>query len=531
MIARLLECGHDDWPEGTMARMLWACIGAALALGTGSGGCASSESRSGSSTGGEAGASGGQSGDSVAGGTEAGGANIGGATTAGDSSCPAGSETCPCYGNGTCDGDLTCASNLCVALGASRAGGASGSSASAGSAGSGATSGNGARGGSSDAGATPSGGDAGTTAGGSGGGGGVSPPCSSVTGLDDCEPDFGVAQWRRANLLLVVDKSGSMQSTPEGYGTNKWHAMTNALSAVLSDVRGTLNLGLEFFPATGTDVPIPPDCASADLCCAMPSRSRMDVDIGPGETTVPEILALLSAVDPAGGTPTAIALAHAAEYFDWGPGSSLEGDRYVLLATDGGPNCNPDVSCTVEECTLNIEDSAGCPPDGFSCCDNNATACLDHDETLTQIQNLADLGVQTIVVGIPGTEVYGSRLDAYAEAGGFQRPDGETGYYAVASSGGAEALADTLREVTTSLVDLCEILVSEPFPNPNQVNVAVDCVLVPCGEPADSGSHWYFDDPEDPSLIILDGPICDTIRRGDATRIDLLFGCPPTGPD
>jgi hypothetical protein len=31
-----------------------------------------------------------------------------------DAACPAGSETCACYGNGTCNAGLTCASNLCV---------------------------------------------------------------------------------------------------------------------------------------------------------------------------------------------------------------------------------------------------------------------------------------------------------------------------------------------------------------------------------------------------------------------------------
>ena len=34
------------------------------------------------------------------------------------SSCPAGSEKCPCYGNETCTSGLSCASGLCVNLGA-----------------------------------------------------------------------------------------------------------------------------------------------------------------------------------------------------------------------------------------------------------------------------------------------------------------------------------------------------------------------------------------------------------------------------
>jgi fibro-slime domain-containing protein len=39
------------------------------------------------------------------------------ATLAGGANCPAGSETCACYGNHTCDAGLVCASNLCVAIG------------------------------------------------------------------------------------------------------------------------------------------------------------------------------------------------------------------------------------------------------------------------------------------------------------------------------------------------------------------------------------------------------------------------------
>jgi Concanavalin A-like lectin/glucanases superfamily len=38
----------------------------------------------------------------------------GGATSADGGGCPAGSETCACYGNGTCNGGLLCLSNLCV---------------------------------------------------------------------------------------------------------------------------------------------------------------------------------------------------------------------------------------------------------------------------------------------------------------------------------------------------------------------------------------------------------------------------------
>ena len=38
--------------------------------------------------------------------------------------------------------------------------------------------------------------------------------------------------------------------------------------------------------------------------------------------------------------------ARAYDYFTTGAGKSLSGDRFVLLATDGGPNCNPSLTCT-----------------------------------------------------------------------------------------------------------------------------------------------------------------------------------------
>jgi alpha-tubulin suppressor-like RCC1 family protein len=48
----------------------------------------------------------------------------GDAATGGARECPAGTETCHCYGNSTCNAGLVCASNLCVALGSGGAGGA-----------------------------------------------------------------------------------------------------------------------------------------------------------------------------------------------------------------------------------------------------------------------------------------------------------------------------------------------------------------------------------------------------------------------
>lgn len=85
------------------------------------------------------------------------GSNVSASGSGGGSRCPAGAEGCDCYGNGTCDVGLTCASNLCVSLGG--AGGAGGIGGAGGATGSGGTGGA----------VISSGGSAGSSLGGAGG--------------------------------------------------------------------------------------------------------------------------------------------------------------------------------------------------------------------------------------------------------------------------------------------------------------------------------------------------------------------------
>ena len=51
--------------------------------------------------------------------------------------------------------------------------------------------------------------------------------------------------------------------------------------------------------------------------------------------------------------------------------SALPGKVIVVLATDGGPNCNPDAMCDIGECQENIE---GCVP-GETCCADRSRGC------------------------------------------------------------------------------------------------------------------------------------------------------------
>jgi len=365
--------------------------------------------------------------------------------------------------------------------------------------------------------------------------GGAYVPCPTLSGIEDCGIETQQAETLEVNVLLVMDKSGSMNDTPPGYAQSKWDALHTALGAALGDVRGVVHFGLEFFPYTANpNLPIPDPCATddEDRCCEMPTDSpaTMNVDIGPGTETVTEILRELNDADATGGTPTAYALARAYDYFTSGAGAALGGRRIVLLATDGAPNCNSTISCAIDTCTLNLEEAQGCPPPtqagAASCCTARPEACLDADGTLNQIQQLANADIETIVVGIPGSELYQGQLQDFAAAGGFTKPNGEDGYYEVAAEGGVDELTETFREITTSLVTECEIQITQEIPNLNEVNVAVNCEIIPRGEESGEENRWYFDDPDNPTRIIISGPICDTIQTDGVERIDTVYGCP-----
>jgi len=366
------------------------------------------------------------------------------------------------------------------------------------------------------------------------GAGGSEEACTDVVGLDDCGFETQQAETLEVNVLLVIDKSASMNADPGDWGQTKWNALHGALSTALNQVRGVVSWGLELFPTSAGDIPIPTPCSTPeDRCCEMPEGAELNVPVASGAQNVTEILGQLNnTADPSGGTPTAVALQRARDYYVNGAGADLSGDRYVLLVTDGAPNCNSDISCSIDTCTLNLEGEAGssCLPPGepnaTNCCANRPEACLDDSGTLTQIQALSDSGIQTIVVGIPGSELYQTNLEAFATAGGFTKLDGSIGYYEVTQEGGVDELRDTFVEITTALVPECEIAITQEIPNLNLVNVAVDCEIIPRGEVTGTANHWFFDNNVAPTRIIIDGPICDTIRTEGVDRIDTVVGCP-----
>ncbi len=341
--------------------------------------------------------------------------------------------------------------------------------------------------------------------------------CETFAGLDQCGVTSVEASFSAANVLLVIDKSSSMDDQPDGFELKKWDALKAALEPALAAVQQEMSFGLLLYPF-GEEAEIPLDCFEG--CCEVPKgAAAVQVGIEPGPSSASKVMDALHATAPGGGTPTAAALDAALAYFTSGDGQDLKGDRFVLLATDGGPNCGSrDTVCAADHCTPNLDGL--CPAEQTNCCAGEGAYCLDDAAVVQKIQALADAGVPTFVIGIPGTETYAEYLNEFAVAGGVPSSSSSE-YYAVSAAGGVDALTKTFIDITTHLVRSCEVELGRAVLDRRLVNVAVDCDIVPF----EDGAGWDISD-DAPTTLRLSGEACESVTREGARRIDVVYGCP-----
>lgn len=357
--------------------------------------------------------------------------------------------------------------------------------------------------------------------------GGASNSTSSSTAGEggsgaDCGGQTVNAEPIQVNLLLVIDRSGSMTDTPDGFDDDKWTTMVGSLNTALDGIAGTMSVGIQFFPDADAD-----DASG----CGMPNGSDVAVPIADGQDAIAAVKSALASSDntPDGNTPAADALELAHRYFTEGAGADLEGNNYVLLALDGGPNCDAGAMCGVDSCTVNIDQpdlTAICTGQDGSCCGDGSDAtlnesCLDSSGTKAQVEALADAGITTFVVGIPGSDqaAYETLLDELAVLGGAPASSDSPQFYQVAD---ATELSSTLVALTSDLVDSCELILENPPPDEEKVNVIIDGETL--AKTGDDG--WEFDDPENPTAIIIKGETCTTIETEGVQSVSVEYGCP-----
>lgn len=338
-----------------------------------------------------------------------------------------------------------------------------------------------------------------------------------------CSQTNVAATFNRINVVIVFDKSGSMNAAPEGYTKSKWSSAVDAMKKSLDPNEQLIDYGLLLYPFSTS--------SEANACELESGEAAVNVAVGPASETIPLIEELMAATKPGGGTPTASALHAALEYYTRGQGLKLEGRKYVLLVTDGGPNCNAELSCETETCTAYLDrspDLSSCWNGGIAnCCDPSIrfagglppqSLCLDDAAVTNELGAMREAGIHTFVVGIPGSEAYASHLDGFAEAGGEPVTGKPHKYYEVSGESG---LAEAFSTITTWLIDSCTVPLEMAPEDLNRINVAIDCSPLP--QLTGEKYNWHYDGPS--QSIIIEGPKCELIKAVGVERIDVVNGC------
>jgi hypothetical protein len=316
---------------------------------------------------------------------------------------------------------------------------------------------------------------------GSGAGGGasiISGADNEAGAADNCgHKEFNVMR-KPAEVLLLLDRSASMEDPPQGGTGSKWSVVVPGLSEVINQTNGEVSWGLKTFPE-----------GEGSECIASSVTDAIDVKIAPmnGKAVTDQIM---MTTDKGNGTPTGDAIKHAVTYFDSLKATDAN-PKYILLATDGEPSC----------------------PGGQSTARPYAADA---------IKAAAMAGYHTFVVGVSTTKATATAaLNDMAIAGLEARADPNplsTKFY----------LANTKDELVTSLkvitgvVSDCTFPLGEAPPVPENIGVRVGTKLAPKDTTHTDG--WDYTGPDNMTVKVY-GSWCDQIKTSAANTVQMVFAC------
>jgi len=321
----------------------------------------------------------------------------------------------------------------------------------------------------------------GSTGTGTGGSGQSNPDanCGDVThGATRLPPD----------ILIVQDKSGSMGDSADGKCTSncgansKWSQVTTALNQVVGMTDMSVNWGLKFFEDNG-------HCGA---------NAAPIVPVGSGNAAM--VASAISGTKPGGNTPTRDAITTGASYL-----MSLTdtNKKYLLLATDGLPNCPAGCSLTNPSSACTMTDN---PAEDKAATDAVAAA--------------AAAGFPTFVIGV-GMTGADATLNAMAMAGGMPQSGAATAFYSVSDTASLEnALNAILGRVASCKFDIGNA--PNMMTSVDQIDVFGDNVSIP--KDTNHANGWDYTNNAHTSIEIY-GPKCDAITAGTITNVTVTFRC------
>lgn len=292
---------------------------------------------------------------------------------------------------------------------------------------------------------------------------------------------------RPTEVLLLLDRSASMNEHEISTGVTRWQGVVSGVEAALTATDAKVDWGLKTFPES-----------SGNQCLPSSVTSVIDVQIAPANAAT--VNAQIDKTTPAGdGTPTGDAEKQAAAYLAT---RNNDNQKLILLATDGEPSC-ADLS------TANGS--------------TNSTAARDW--AVQQVTAAATAGFQTIVLGVLDPNPSNTTLDTLnrmAIAGG--RPAGNNNplanaFYLATNS---TELSTALNEITGAIAS-CTFPFDKAPPDPTNIAVKVNSVKVP--EDDTKADGWAYVDANHRGVTLY-GSWCQQIQSLSDNQIEFIFGCP-----
>ena len=305
-----------------------------------------------------------------------------------------------------------------------------------------------------------------------------------IDGFCGCEGTAFAAEPVVPNIMIVLDKSGSMTEDldgecrrldsdndcvyPPNNGTHdnpdfngppdKWAVATDAMSQILTSHGPKVRFGLVTF-------------ANGSNC----GTGQVRVAVGP--TTETEIQSTMDSTSPIGSTPIGATLNALVGNNGL---DDLDRTNYVLLMTDGQDTCGGNAS--------------------------NAARSLFQQTP----------SVKTFVVGFGGG-VDAGELNDTAEEGGTARP-GPTKYYQADNAAELQAALDTILGSVLS----CQYNLDQVPEDLADLYVYADGTQVDRDQTQAEG--WDYD-PASGTLTFYGG-ICQDLQDGTITDLNIVYGCP-----
>lgn len=273
---------------------------------------------------------------------------------------------------------------------------------------------------------------------------------------------------RCPNLTIVLDRSGSMSSAPDGTAASdpakrKWGIAVKALNSLVTNYADKLPIGLSLFPSDNS-------CGNGRLLVA------------PGYGTDKTIATQLNQNPPNdGSTPTCTTIDQVRQAPQLTDASRKQ---YILLLTDGEPNC----SCSVATTVTSIKNARSATP-----------------------------SISTFVVGYGALGAAGQKaMNDMAVAGGVPDTDPMYKYYRADSSASLQAALDKILTVISGELGggLCDDSCYSNGCPAGQKCIYATCGKDPCAGVSCAAGSYCYTDGTTPGRCVASCPM--TCRAGYA---------------